>query len=223
MDNNSNFYLSGFLSFLFFFIIIIIFSLSFTKEANPKTFALKKANFISVSLSTVDLKSSTYTPRRAVKSTKLEKKNIDINNLFNDVWTRKIKKTQKKKTQQDSRRLLEIQKKIKIKNSNNLKTIHKAIKSNSTADEVNEYNARIQAIIYQYFSVPSNSQGHRVKSVIELSAIGKVIDFRILTYSAHEGFNNEVDKIKSRIKDVVFPLSPEKKTTRTIILLISKE
>ncbi len=223
MDNNSNFYLSGFLSFSFFFIIIIIFSLSFNNEVSPKTFALKKANFISVSLSTKDHKSNSDTSAVAVKSPKIRKKNVDVNNLFNEVWTPKIKKSQKKKIKKDSRRLLEIEKKIKIKNSNTPKTIHKVTKSNSTADEVNEYNAKIQAIIYQYFSVPPNSQGSRVKSVIELSAIGKLIDFRILTYSSNEGFNNEVDKIKSRIVDVIFPLSPEKTTTRTIILLISKE
>jgi hypothetical protein len=44
-----------------------------------------------------------------------------------------------------------------------------------------------------------------------------------LTHSGHEEFDNEVDKIKSRIIDVIFPLSPEKITTRTIILLISEE
>ncbi len=223
MDNNSNFYFSGFLSFSFFFIFILIFSLLFSKEVIPKTFALKKANFISVSLSSIDLKKSSYTPQVEVKSPKVKKKNVDINNLFNDVWTPKIKKTEQKNIQKNSRRLLEIQKKIKTKNSNTVKARDKAKKNNSTADEVNEYNAKIQAIIHQYFSVPPNSQGYRAKSVITISAIGKVIDFRILTHSGHEEFDNEVDKIKSRIIDVIFPLSPEKITTRTIILLISEE
>lgn len=202
---------------------MFFFSLLFTKEVTPKTFALKKADFISVSINSIDLKPSSYAPKVEVKSPKNEKKNIDVNNLFNDVWTAKIKKTQPKKIKKDSRRLLEIEKKIKTKNSNNVKSIHKTEKRTSTADEVNEYNAKIQAIIYQYFNVPSNSEGYRVKSVIELSAIGRVIDFRILTYSSHEGFNNEVDKIKSRIRNVIFPLNPEKKATRTIILLISEE
>ena len=200
-----------------------MFSLLFAKEVSPKTFALKKANFISVSLNSEDLKPSNYTPKIKVKSSKVTKKNLDVNNLFNDVWTPKIKKTKQKKIKKKSRRLLDIEKKIKTKNSNSVKTIRKTEKSTSTADEVNEYNAKIQAIIYQHFSVPANSQGHRVKSIIELSAIGRVIDFRILTYSVHESFNNEVDKIKSRIRNVIFPLSPEKKPTRTIILLISKE
>lgn len=96
-------------------------------------------------------------------------------------------------------------------------------KAASTAQEVNEYLAKIQAIVYQYFHVPANTQGHSVKSVIELNALGKMIDFRILNYSQSSALNAEVDKIKERLKNVVFPVNPQNRSSRTVVILISKE
>jgi protein TonB len=110
----------------------------------------------------------------------------------------------------------------KVDNLDNVKTNSKN-KNSSTADQVNGYLAKIQAIVYQYFQVPSNSQGNSVKTVIELNSLGKVIDFRVLTYSANESLNSEVDRIRERLKYVVFPKNPQNKSSRTIIILVSKE
>jgi len=71
--------------------------------------------------------------------------------------------------------------------------------------------------------VPPNSAGNSVKTVIELDPLGHMTDFRILNYSANEALNSEADKIKDRLKNVVFPKNPQNRSSRTIVVLISKE
>ncbi|MDQ7042106.1 MAG: TonB C-terminal domain-containing protein, partial [Sulfurimonas sp.] len=154
-------------------------------------------------------------------------KNIDVNNLFSDVWTKKIAQKKELVKPKNLKRISEIQKKIKTSSVNDVKPISQQVsnetKQNSTANEVNEYLAKIQAIVYRYFRVPANSEGSSVKTVIELNALGKVLDFRILSYSNNEALNAEADKIGERLKYITFPINPEKKPSRTIVILISKE
>lgn len=224
MDNNFNFYISGFIAFALFILFFLLFALVLFDPQTNKTYALKKDKFISISLVT----SKVEIPK-AIKQ-KIQdpvEENIDVNNLFSDVWTKKI--THKKETHivKDSKRLFEIQKKIKRSSENNVKTISQESNSqtrqNSTADEVNEYLAKIQAIVYSYFRVPVNSEGNSVKTVIELNTLGKVLDFRVLNYSPNEALNAEADKIRERLIYITFPKNPEKKSSRTIVILISKE
>ena len=110
----------------------------------------------------------------------------------------------------------------KDKNLEKIKSLEKE-NSASTAKEVNEYLAKIQAIVYRYFTVPPNSEGNSVKSVIEINAFGKMSDFRILKYSNNSALNDEVDKIKERLLNVNFPINPQHKSSRTIVILISEE
>ncbi|HIP20709.1 MAG TPA: hypothetical protein EYG70_06260 [Sulfurimonas sp.] len=222
MDNNTNFYFSGFIAFALFTLFFLLFTILLFNPQSSKTFALKKDKFISISLmiSKVEIEK--------IKEQAIEEpidKNIDVNNLFSDVWTKKI--TPKKVKQKDSKRLFEIQKKIKTSSKNDVKPISKQVskvtKQNSSADEVNEYLAKIQAIVYSYFRVPANSEGSRVKTVIELDSLGKVLDFRVLNYSNNDALNAEADKIRERLMYVTFPRNPEKISSRTIVILISKE
>ena len=223
MDNNTNFYVSGFIAFFLFF-LFFSYSLLLFNSQTSKRYALKKDKFISISL----LTSIVQTPK--VQKQKIQdpvEENININNLFSDVWTKNI--VHKKKTLQlkDSKRLFEIEKKIKTSSKNNVKPISKELrkqnKQNSTADEVNEYLAKIQAIVYQYFRVPVSSEGSSVKTVIELNALGKVLDFRVLNYSSNQALNAEADKMPERLMYITFPSNPKKTTSRTIVILISKE
>ena len=140
-----------------------------------------------------------------------------------------------KKPQTDKRVLDEIQRKIQKADANRAESISKKIQSmdapktedesskSSTATEVNEYLAKIQALVYEYFYPPKNSQGNSVTAVIELSAMGKVIDFRILAYSDNEALNRECDKIKARLGSILFPKNPDNSSGRYKITLISKE
>ena len=207
------------------------------KSPDIKEFALTKDNYISISMD-IQPKSS-KSVKKSVQPTPVESsvsetpQDVDVNDLFSDVWTKKI---QKKKVQpKDSKRIKDIQKKIKTTESNSVESLSQkindleSVKSNeknsptSTGNEVNEYLAKIQALVYKYFKVPPNSEGHSVLAYIELNSIGKVLDFRILTYSANEALNAEADKIKDRLKSVVFPINPQSKSFATKVILRSKE
>ncbi len=237
MDNSNYFYIGGFVSISLFLAVCILFALALFDIKRANTFAMNKDSYVSVSLETLPVK--TTKPKKNITTqtkesvSESQSEDIDVNDLFSDVWTKKI--TQKKETPKNSRRLAEIQKKIKSLDSKTAKQNKsqeqnfdrnensKEEKSASTANEVNEYLAKIQAIVYQHFNVPSNSQGNMVVSVIELNALGQLVDFRILTYSQDATLNAEADKIKKRLKNVVFPINPEKKSSKTIVKLIAKE
>ena len=235
--NNTFFYISGLisLSIFTFFLAIFIYMMISTSKIN--SYALQKDNFISISMDIQPKNSSSA--KKSVEPTPIESavseipQNVDVNDLFSDVWTKKI---QKKKVQpKDSKRIKDIQKKIKTTKANSVESISEKLndldsaKSNdenspsSTANEVNEYLAKIQALVHRYFNAPPNSEGYSVVAYIELNSIGKVLDFRILRYSANDALNAEVDKIKKRLKSVVFPINPQNKSHSGKVIIRSKE
>jgi len=235
MDNRQKyFYLSGFISLSIFTLFLVSFFYMIFHSTKLKTFAMNKDTFISISLDTVKVKA--VKNKKSAKSVKpiIEKsvvaQNIDVNDLFSDVWTKKIAKPKTK----NKRRIAEIQKKLQTTSENRVDKIEKlivdeqSVKSNeelssSTANEVNEYLAKIQAIVYKYFNVPLNSQGYSVKAHIVINTLGRLVDFRILTYSENQALNDEVDKIKQRLQSVIFPINPQNKSSDTIVILRSKE
>ncbi|MEA1891489.1 MAG: TonB C-terminal domain-containing protein [Campylobacterota bacterium] len=204
-------------------------------------YALKKDNYISISIQTpkvqTSIKKQIIKPltKPVEQKSVVEPKEVNIDDLFSDVWTKSIKKPKKKpKKKIDNKRLQEIQKKSKKIDEKNVKSVLKQENSNiinksdesnkvSTATQVNEYLAKIQALVYENFKPPPNSQGTVVLAVIKISAIGKVLDFRILTYSANEAMNSECDKIRARLMGVLFPSNIENKTHIQKINLISEE
>lgn len=110
------FYISGLLSlsvFLFFSFLFLglLFSVSTTKK-----YGLKKDNYVSISLKTsVVQKHTTQKKKSAIapvvpKSAEISK-NIDVNDLFSDVWTQKIDHTKTKPKKVNSKRIQEIAKK----------------------------------------------------------------------------------------------------------------
>ena len=234
--NNSYFLLSGLISLALFTIVLSLFFLMMFSASKINTYALKKDDFISVSLEVVSV------PIKKVKKEVIEVKEetveeevkeVDIGNLFSDVWTKDITIEKKKIKKVDNKRLELIQKQIKtsknnvaqkqeeIINNNEATLTDTESQKNSTANEVNEYLAKIQAIVYKYFEPPANSQGHTVQAMIELSSIGKVQDFRVLAYSSNQALNLECDKIKSRLLGVLFPENPEGITSTTIVNITS--
>ncbi|MDD3442846.1 TonB C-terminal domain-containing protein [Sulfurimonas denitrificans] len=219
-----------------------------------KSYALKKDDFVSVSLDMVNVQSTNVKKavdapivkeieKPVVKEEEQEKtemtpqkKEINIDNLFSQIWTKDIKKEDKKIEKEiDKRVMQELSKKSLKSTENKVESVSSKIEKvnskdkaekdskSSTGSEVNEYFAKIQAIVYQYFTPPENSQGKMVKAVIELDSFGKVIDFRILTYSDSDSFNSECDKIKGRLTNVLFPKNPDNKSGTYKINLISQE
>ena len=236
---NSYFILSGFISLsLFSFFLFLFFYMMFS-SSKIDTFALTKDNYISISLESIQTpttktKKELVVPEKepeVVQEIKEEIKDISIDDLFSDVWTKKIK-IEKKEKKINNKRLALIKKKI---NTNSSKVVKKNTASNeediisdenkksSSGSEVNEYLAKIQAIVYKHFTPPANSQGYIVKAVIELSAYGKVKDFRILNYSSNQALNQECDKIKGRLVGVLFPSNPENKSFTIPVILKSDE
>lgn len=238
MDNNSNyFYIGGFVSISLFAVFCLLFAFALFDPNKVNTFAMQKDSYVSISLETIPVK--TQKPKKNITTqaqesvSETQSEDIDVNDLFSDVWTKKI--VEKKEKPVNSKRIQEIQKKLKSVESKSTKANKseeknfdvnensQESKSTSTANEVNEYLAKIQAIVYRYFNVPANSQGSSVKTVIELNALGQLVDFRVLTYSQNSALNAEADKIKERLRNVIFPLNPEKKSSKTIVILIAKE
>ena len=192
------------------------------------SYALKKDNYISISMDTIKIpkkkiKKKVKTPvvKPAEPEVVAPDPVVDITDLFNNVKTKKIKKKPKKK----AHRIQELQNRPKNAKSqeHQNRELDNETKESSSGNEVNEYFAKIQALVYRYFEPPASSQGHSVKAVIELSAIGKVTDFRILTYSNNQALNDECDRIKSRLKSVLFPINPNNKTGTYTVILTSKE
>jgi len=253
VKNSTYFYLGGFISLTLFISFISLFLYMMLSSSKQKIYALKKDKYISISINISSRENKTDTkvikeqkqtnnPVQKIQS-KIEKnisKNFNVENLFDDVWTKKIVLKEKKVKKIDnkiinSKVLKEIEKKIKKLDVNAKKTISTQKdkiekdenkiekKAVSSADEVNEYLAKINSLVYKYFKPPQNSEGHSVKAVIELTALGKVTSFRILNYSANDSLNSECEKIGRRLLRIVFPLNPKKKSSRTIVILTSKE
>ena len=206
-------------------------------KTSQHIFAMKKDKFISVSIDIAPSKSvkrkSSSQSKSVTQAAPTVSEDVDVNDLFSDVWTKKIVKPKPKA--QHNRRLDTLTKKIQTTQQNDVIPVSEKLseiqenqkdaqaKSPSTATEVNEYLAKIQAIVYEHFHVPANTQGSSVKAVIELNALGKMLDFRILNYSSNDALNKEADRIKERLRGVIFPLNPNHTTSRTIVILKSKE
>ncbi|WP_229855106.1 TonB C-terminal domain-containing protein [Candidatus Sulfurimonas marisnigri] len=211
-----------------------------TSSDKVKAFSIKKDNYISVSIDMpkIEQKSSEkIVSEPVIKKSETSKKNeeLDIDNLFSNVWTKSLKKPQQKPKIVDIRRLHEIKKPISKAENNSVESLSKKVDKietnkieqenlkSSTALEVNEYLAKIQALVYEYFYPPQNSQGNSVEAVIELSSIGRVYDFRILRYSSSTELNSECDKINSRLRSVIFPKNPDNSSGTYTIILRSEE
>lgn len=233
VNNNSNyFYLSGLISFGIFFLFLGIFITMMLKSDKVKQFALSKDKFISISIDPPKLKPKN---KKVVKQIKkkivkqvidpVESQEFDIDDMFSDVQTKEVEIKKQEPKRIEAARLQEINKKILTTKENEVEKIeqNKEVESKSSALEVNEYLAKIQSTVYESFFPPKNSQGHTVKAVIELNSLGKVLDFRILTYSANTSLNQECDKIKDRLFGINFPVNPDNLSGKYIIKLTAKE
>ncbi len=233
VNSTKYFYLSGFISFSLFFIVIMFFITMMLHDNKIPQYALKKDDFISITIT--PSKHKTVRKKKIIKQVKkeivhqvikpVESDELDIDDLFSSVKTKALKIQKHKVKKINAKRLQEINKKISTTKENEVKQIEQIEEqlSQSSATEVNEYLAKIQLQVYDSFYPPANSQGHTVKAVIELNALGKVMDFRILTYSDNTDLNAECDKIKERLMGINFPINPDNRSGSYIIELTAKE
>lgn len=95
--------------------------------------------------------------------------------------------------------------------------------SSSTGPVVNEYNAKLQGIIYANFHPASGTEGFAARVRISLSPDGKLLAYRVISYSGNAVFNAEVDWLKERLRQVVLPQHPQGKEAVFEIILTAKE
>lgn len=160
--------------------------------------------------------------------------NTDVSSLFDDVWTQSADtKVVKKEEKVDSKRLAAIEKRIKTKETKKTQKASDKIKtldlikpsievvgaSASTAPEVNEYLAKIHGQVKASFYPPASSEGESAKVRVNLDSNGNVTGYRVIVYSGSNIFNEEVDRLYSRLKRMTFPKNPDGKAISLEIIL----
>lgn len=214
-------------------------------QKETKSYGLKKDQFVSVSLEMISPTPSKshkdmtqpMPPKQEAKSvSKPEASKADISSLFSNVSAQKIvyKKEAPAKTI-DDRQLAQIQKRIQPTQkrestlSDKIDSLEKATApsggkpSASSADEVDAYMAEIQAIVYERFFPPPNTEGQVAIVRIWVDANGKLKDWRVISYAGNTFFNQEVDRIESRITTIAFPKNPKGISMSIDIKLVAKE
>lgn len=163
----------------------------------------------------------------------------DASTLFENVWTQEVsaKKRPMKKPESDTKRISAIEKRIKTAQKSQQHSAAAKISSvklakpsvsvegsaTSAAAEVNEYYAKIQAIVYNHFNPPVNSEGNSARVYLRLDADGRLKDARILVPSGQPLFDNEVEALLRRLNSAVFPASPEGRPIELKIILTAEE
>ena len=164
--------------------------------------------------------------------------NTDVSSLFDDVWTQSADtKVEKKVEKVDTKRLAAIEKRIKTKETKKTQKASDTIKtlqlvkpsievvgaSASTAPEVNKYLAKIHAQVKAKFYPPASTAGNSAKVRVKIDANGHVVSYRVIVYSGSSIFNEEVDRLKSRLNRMTFPKNPDGKSISLEIILTVEE
>jgi len=247
------FYLGGVISLSFFSLILFLFMMVMLQKHEITVFAMKKDNYISVSLNTDiavpsknDVKPTLEpTPEAKPEAAPEPEPEIvsepvetDVASLFDDVWTQQTDtKIVEKKEPVDTKRLSAIEKRIEVKEHAKSAQAQEALKeisltktsqeasgaSVSTAPEVNEYLAKIHLLVKSKFFPPASSEGETAKVRVTLDANGKLLRYKVLIYSTSTVFNQEVDRLESRLKRLSFSQNPDGKSISLDIILRVEE
>ena len=160
--------------------------------------------------------------------------NTDVSSLFDDVWTQSADtKVVKKEETVDTKRLAAIEKRIKTKETKKSQKASEKVKqlelikpsievvgaSASTAPEVNKYLAKIHAQVKSKFYPPASTEGSSAKVRVKIDANGNVTSYKVLVYSGSNIFNEEVDRLQSRLKRMSFPKNPDGESISLEIIL----
>lgn len=237
---------SGIITFFLFGLIISFFMSNILHSTKPDAFAMTKSDVISISLentpSVVSKVMSPSVPEVQKPVKEIEKVSKDstpsqeivpeIDDLFATVKTTKSKSKPIDNLKQISE-LNALEEKIlttkrdskvfdKVKTLELAKSGVKMV-SSSTGPAVNEYNAKIQGIIYANFHPASGTEGFAARVRITLSPDGRLLGYRVISYSGNAVFNAEVDWLKERLRQVVLPQHPKGEEAVFEIILTAKE
>lgn len=237
---------SGIITFFLFGIILSFFMSNLLHSDKPDAFAMRKSDVISISLEDAltpvskVMSPSAPVSQQIVKESKSvsapstpEQEAIpEIDDLFATVKSTKSKP----KPMDNAKQMTELnaleEKVLATKRDSKLfdkvKTLELAksgvkMVSSSTGPAVNEYNAKIQGIIYANFHPASGTEGFAARVRIALSPDGRLLSYRVISYSANAVFNAEVDWLKERLRQVVLPRHPQGEEAVFEIILTAKE
>lgn len=215
-------------------------------SAKPEAFAMTKSDIISISLedtpAAVSKMTSPSVPAVQSPVKEMEKEATEltpikeivpaIDDLFATVKTTKSNS----KPMDNAKQLSELnaleEKVLSTKRNTKLfdkvKTFELAksgvkMVSSSTGPAVNEYNAKIQGIIYANFHPANGTEGFAARVRITLSPDGKLLAYRVISYSGNAVFNAEVDWLKERLRQVGLPQHPQGEEAVFEIILTAKE
>lgn len=240
------FFQSGIITFFFIGIILSFFMSNLLHSTKPDAFAMRKSDVISISL--VDTPtavskvvspavSASQQPVKEVESVSKVSEPVqevvpEIDDLFATVKTAKSKP----KPIDNSKQMTELnaleEKILTTKRDSKLfdkvKTLELAksgvkMVSSSTGPAVNEYNAKIQGIIYANFHPANGTEGFAARVRITLSPDGRLLSYRVISYSGNAVFNAEVDWLKERLRQVGLPKHPQGEEAVFEIILTAKE
>lgn len=253
VQNRSYLLISGIISFFILFVTFFASVYLLFNAQKIKTYALKKDKYISISINAVaqtERKKVKPVVKKKVVKKEVHKKvkqvidtpivNEDIGSLFSNVATKKIvHKKREVKRQSIDNRVFEVVKKdfhtlkenqvdeslsrrleeLKLRNSKVALVNQKA----STALDINEFLAKLQAFVYDRFYPPANSSGSSAIVRIWIGSDSKMSRFIIVAPSNNDYFDDEIKSLKRRLQSIKFPDNPEKKEIVIDITLIAKE
>ena len=240
------FFLSGLISISFFIALVVLAGYSLIIAPKIEQFAMIQSDVINVSIAISETKATessesepvvTPTESEAVQ----EEKEVarpepvaEISDLFAQVKPDKITK----KKPEDSKaheRLNALEQEISERRDtprfsdkvNKITLAKPSVKmipqGGSSGPLVNEYHAKIQGLVYTYFRPPSGSAGEMARVRMSISSSGKLIAYRVLSYSGNTSFNSEVDWLKDRLNSIRFPEHPDGKDAVLEFILTAKE
>lgn len=246
LHNERYFFLSGLISLVLFFFLLVLIGFSVLASPKIEQFAMTQSDVVSISISISDTPSRTE-PLQEMPEPKSEpadekpapieeqkpEPEPEISDLFSNV---KPQVEPKKKSNAFEREALNaLEKEIlspqekqrfseKVKNIELVKPGMKmVVDGGSSGPIVNEYHAKIQALIYTHFHPPAGSQGQAARVRIKISAQGKLVSYRVVAYSGSSVLNNEVDWLKERLESLQFPPHPDRKEAQLECILTAKE
>jgi protein TonB len=241
------FFLSGLISISLFVFLLFLAGYNLFFSPKAEQFAMTKSEFISVSLTVSNTKSTERSdPPPQAEVQKIEplpepekpvvqpEKTPDISDLFAQVKHQKtIKKPLEESKQNEQLNKLE-KELLTHKDAPNFTdkvnkvelakpSVKMVVQGGSSGPIVNEYHAKIQALVYTNFHPPAGTAGAVAHVRMNISSSGKLISYRILSYSGNSSFNNEVDWLRDRLSTIRFPDHPEGKDTVLECILTAKE
>lgn len=243
------FFLSGLISIALFAVVVFLTGFSLFLVPKVEQFAMIQSDVISVSIALAEPQQplennpvpvvpeeveQTVESTEASESAPKQEPVAEISDLFAQVKPQKGPKAPKEDIK-NLEQLNALEKEVLQKKEtprfldkvNNIALAKPSVKmivqGGSTGPVVNEYHAKIQGLVYTYFRPPNNSMGQSARVRMIISAEGKLISYKVLSYSSMNSFNYEVDWLKDRLIGIHFPEHPEGREAVLEFILTAKE